>query len=419
MSLRTSLIVLNAVAFVVIAGIIVWRVFSLRRNAEPTPPNQAEFLPDDQLEGPRLERVLGWSLIFVMIVAVSLPLYFLAEPNRQDVMAETFDEESIERGAVLYANDRSPGYDATVSLLCANCHGVEGQGGTAPFTLQPESDKCLEEQNQGNEDVPECLPKNVSWEAPPLFTAGLRFNRSQLTNIITYGRPGTPMPAWGVKSGKGVLNEQSVEDLVNYLESIQISSDMAKAESTESIDDYREGARELVEDQQDALEAAQTDLAEAQSDPETSDTELEQAELAVTTAERQLVAAEEYRAEVLGLNDGAILFRLNCARCHTKGWSYYENEPTNPDLPPLPPQGSGAYGPNLTGGNVLLQFPGEAGRLQQIAWVTDGVAANGQYGLRGISSGRMPHFGRVLSKQQINEIVDYERAISGEETDAS
>jgi len=72
-SLRTSLIVLNAVAFVVIAGIIVWRVFSVRRNVEATPPNQAEFLPDEDLEGRRLERVLGWSLIFVMIVAVSLP----------------------------------------------------------------------------------------------------------------------------------------------------------------------------------------------------------------------------------------------------------------------------------------------------------------------------------------------------------
>jgi mono/diheme cytochrome c family protein len=408
-SLRTSLIVLNAVAFVVIAGIIVWRVFSLRRNAEPTPPNQAEFLPDDQLEGPRLERVLGWSLIFVMIVAVSLPLYFLAEPNRQDVMAETFDEESIERGAVLYANTQSPGYDATISLLCANCHGVEGQGGTAPFTLQPEADRCLEEQNQGNEEIPECLPKQVSWEAPPLNTAGLRFNRSQLTNIVTYGRPGTPMPAWGVKSGKGVLNEQSVEDLVNYLESIQIPSEEAKGISTESIDDYREGARELVEDQRTALEEARADLADAQADPETSDTELADAELAVTTAERQLVAAEEYRDEVLGLNDGAILFRLNCARCHTKGWSYYN--PTNLDLPPLPEQGSGAYGPNLTDGATLLQFPGEAGVDQQFDWVALGVPANNQYGIRGISSGRMPHFSRQLTDDQITAIVEYERSL--------
>jgi mono/diheme cytochrome c family protein len=31
----------------------------------------------------------------------------------------------------------------------------------------------------------------------------------------------------------------------------------------------------------------------------------------------------------------------------------------------------------------------------------------------------MPHFGTVLSKRQIEAIVDYERSLSGEETQAS
>ena len=409
MSLRTSLIVLNAVAFVVIAGIIVWRVFNVRRNTEPTPANQEEFLPDEDLEGRRLERVLGWSLIFVMIVAVSLPIYFLAEPNRQVDAKEGFDERSIERGAILFANNQSPEYDATRSLLCANCHGVEGEGGTAPFTLQPEADKCLKEQNQGKADVPECLPKQVSWQAPALNTAGLRFDRSQLTNIITYGRPGTPMPAWGIKSGKGVLNEQSVNDLVNYLENIQIESDRAKEFSTEAIGEYRRGGDDLVEQQEKEVADAQAELADAQAKPDTSAEKLAEAQLAVTTAERQLTKAEEYRREVTALSDGAILFRLNCARCHTKGWSYYN--PTDLDLPPLPPQGSGAYGPNLTDGATLLQFPGEAGVDQQFDWVALGVPANNQYGVRGISSGRMPHFSQQLTDDQISAIVEYERSL--------
>jgi len=408
-SLRTSLIVLNAVAFVVIAGIIVWRVFSVRRNTEPTPANQAEFLPDEDLEGRRLERVLGWSLIFVMIVAVSLPIYFLAEPNRQVDAKEGFDERSIERGAILFANSQSPEYDAVRSLLCANCHGVEGEGGTAPFTLQPEADKCLKEQNQGKADIPECLPKQVSWQAPALNTAGLRFNQGQLTNIITYGRPGTPMPAWGIKSGKGVLNEQSVNDLVNYLESIQIESDRAKEFSTEAVGEYRRGGDDLVEQQEKAVADAQAELADVQAKPDSTADQLETAQLAVTTAERQLTKAEEYRREVTALSDGAILFRLNCARCHTKGWSYYN--PTSLDLPPLPPQGSGAYGPNLTEGATLLQFPGEAGVDQQFDWVALGVPANNQYGVRGISSGRMPHFSQQLTDDQITAIVEYERSL--------
>jgi mono/diheme cytochrome c family protein len=47
----------------------------------------------------------------------------------------------------------------------------------------------------------------------------------------------------------------------------------------------------------------------------------------------------------------------------------------------------------------------------QIDWVTTGKPANEQYGTRGISSGRMPHFGNTLTKEQIQAIVDYERSL--------
>jgi mono/diheme cytochrome c family protein len=408
-SLRTSLILLNAVAFAVIAGIIVWRVFSLRRNPEPTPQNKKEFLADDELEGRRLERVLGWSLVFVLIVAVSLPVYFLVEPERQVSAEEGFLERSIERGATLFANNLSPSYDATRSLLCANCHGVQGEGGTAPFVLQPEADKCVRKQNQGTADVPECLPKQVQWAAPALNTADLRFDDEQLTQIITYGRPGTPMPAWGIESGKGVLNTQSVNDLVNYIKSIQISQKEAVAISTQAVGSYRLGARQVVQDSRKALTDAEAALAKAQANPRTSAAELAAAQADVTEAQAKLEKANAYEAEVVGLSDGAILFRLNCARCHTKGWSYYD--PTRLDLPEPPPQGSGAYGPSLRDGSTLLQFPGRAGAQQQFDWVAVGVPANNQYGVRGISSGRMPHFGQQLTDDQIKQIVAYERSL--------
>src|SRR5262249_57341490 len=51
-----------------------WRVLSLRRNPSPKEPeNLTQFYGDEDLEGPRLERALGWSLIFVMVVALALP----------------------------------------------------------------------------------------------------------------------------------------------------------------------------------------------------------------------------------------------------------------------------------------------------------------------------------------------------------
>jgi mono/diheme cytochrome c family protein len=409
---RNALIALNIAAFVVIAGVVVWRVFSMRRNPEDKQPDNIEqFLPDEDLEGRRLERVLGWSLIFTLVIAVALPVYFLFEPSRQENLDAEFLDKSIERGAVLYANAQSLEYDATRSLLCANCHGLEGEGGSASFVLQPESDECLVEQNQNNADVPQCLPKQVIWSAPDLTLASLRYDRAELEQILTYGRPGTPMPAWGVASGKGVLNEQGISDLVNYLDSIATTPQKAKAAAANEAEQYKEDAAALVEQNRAALEEAEQALADAQADPSTSAQELRVLEAAVETARIELDNAIVLDAEAQELSDGAILFRLNCARCHTKGWSYHVTEPARADLPPLPPQGSGAYGPNLRDGSTLLQFPGEAGEQQQFDWVAVGVPANNLYGQRGISSGRMPHFSRVLTEEQITAIVEYERSL--------
>jgi len=73
--------------------------------------------------------------------------------------------------------------------------------------------------------------------------------------------------------------------------------------------------------------------------------------------------------------------------------------------------GGGAYGPNLTGGDVNNQFPPPNGESELFGWISIGVPANQQYGIRGISSGRMPHFGAVLTKEQIEAIMAYERAL--------
>jgi hypothetical protein len=73
--------------------------------------------------------------------------------------------------------------------------------------------------------------------------------------------------------------------------------------------------------------------------------------------------------------------------------------------------GGGAYGPNLTDGREIEQFPGADGPKDQYDFIADGVRRNDQYGVRGISSGRMPHFGKILTKQQIQAIVEYERSL--------
>jgi mono/diheme cytochrome c family protein len=408
-SFRSSLIVLTLAVFGGMLVYLGWRVLSVRRNpTRKDPENLTPFLDDEGLEGPRLERALGWSLIFVMIVALALPLYFVFEPHRQDTAAEAFDERAAERGAVLYANDTSEHYDATRSLLCANCHGVEGTGGSAPFVLQPELDKCSEPRNQANSNVPECLPVQVGWAAPALDTVLLRFPEEQVFEIITWGRPGTPMPAWGVDSGKGVLNTQSIHDLIEYLKSIQITAAKAKARSTEAASEFRQSAREGLSTQQAALATARAELAKARSEGRSASV-IRDLEAKVTQAEAVLASVQAWASRVAAMSEGEVLFRVNCARCHTKGASYYD--PTNLALPVPPEPGTGAFGPNLTNGSTLVQFPGEAGEQEHFDWVALGAPPNEGYGIRGISSGRMPHFVQMLSQQQIEAIVAYERGL--------
>ena len=73
--------------------------------------------------------------------------------------------------------------------------------------------------------------------------------------------------------------------------------------------------------------------------------------------------------------------------------------------------GGGAFGPDLTDGRVNRQFPPPTGDSMLLAWITQGVPANQGYGVQGISSGRMPHFGAVLTEEQIELIMDYERSL--------
>jgi mono/diheme cytochrome c family protein len=417
MSFRTTLIVLNLVVFGGILAFIVYRVFSLRRNPEPKQPQNLEtFFDDEVLEGPKLERVLFVSLISLVLIVLALVAYFLWEPFREADANAGFNDRSVARGATLFANNQSPHYDSTKSLLCANCHGVDAGGGTANFVIKSEVATCDPNAKVTDEYAaahPECLPKQVAWQAPNLTFAALRYSSAQLTQIITYGRPGTPMPAWGVASGRGALDDQSIQDLVHYLESIKITPTKAKALDDVSV--TRKNALEAVQGT-DGTGGAKGALAKAQAAlaalPATATAdERTAATAAVASAQTDLSNALAYQALVDNpANEGLVLFESNCARCHTRGWSYYD--PLHPNANPAPgPMGGGAYGPALTGGDENRQFPPPDGDTNLYTWIAVGVPANQGYGLRGISSGRMPHFGDVLTKEQIQKIMAYERSL--------
>ena len=405
MTLRTLLILINVAAVVVIIVIVGAKVLSVRREPnERTAANQTPFYADDVLEDAHLTRVLRWALIFSTIVAVVLPLYWLLEPNRQDEEATGFDKRAIERGEVLFSNKSMPNYEGAKSLLCADCHGADGSGGAKNWVLTPEA--------QGDAKA---TPVQEIWKVPALNDVFYRYSEDpvtayqQITQILVYGRPGTPMPAWGVAGG-GPKNTQAISDLVAYLKSIQITPADAKKVAAKKITEYKNS---VIGDPGKKIPSASTvaeqKLATAQAGLAAAKTPLQTQKYQgdIKAAQEGIRRSKEYATEVSQMGEGQLLFNTQCARCHTKGWSTLE--PSNGFVPMPEPAGSGALGPSLRGDAVESQFPGEAGKLKQYDWVALGAETNKAYGVRGISSGRMPHFGEILTKAQIDAIIEYER----------
>ncbi|HVF74203.1 MAG TPA: c-type cytochrome [Acidimicrobiales bacterium] len=99
--------------------------------------------------------------------------------------------------------------------------------------------------------------------------------------------------------------------------------------------------------------------------------------------------------------DGAKLFEAYCARCHTKGFSY--GEPGE--------RGAGAFGPSLTNGSTLNQFPDVESHVEFIKTGSQYAKPYGTRGVGGNEAGGMPGFGRMLTDEQIDAIVEYERSL--------
>ncbi len=209
-----------AIAIVALVAWIVYIITTTRRSAEPgaeieLAPNRRPSPGDDVMEGRRLDRFLMWALIFLGIIAVALPLYWLREPSRQAGAQRGFDARAVNRGHDLFTPAPPPSDPGSrvPHFGCSNCHGLNGTGGSTSYSIPGTNP-----------------PKQVTWQCPPLNTVTLRYRDSEITNIITYGRANTPMPAWGIAGG-GPMNDQQISDLLAYLHSISIGSQKAMDEA--------------------------------------------------------------------------------------------------------------------------------------------------------------------------------------------
>ncbi|MGH8927521.1 MAG: c-type cytochrome [Acidimicrobiia bacterium] len=186
-SLVITLAVIGGVAWLAFLGVSALRT----RGKEQIPPNLSPARTDEELETRRLERVQQFAVLVSGFMAVGLPLYFLGEGLRQESFVDQFHEESVTRGEHLVEE-----------FACFSCHGAAGSGGSANYI----------EKRTG---------VTVSWAAPSLNDVMFRYSPEEVNFWITYGRPNTPMPAWGVAGG-GAMNEAQVADIVAYLQTIQI-----------------------------------------------------------------------------------------------------------------------------------------------------------------------------------------------------
>ena len=186
--------VIALVAGIAWLGMLFVSAIRSRGGEEVAPDTVRPGIDDEKIETRRLEGGQKAAIAFSAFLAISLPLYFLTEQQRQEGFVVEFAEGSIERGRHLVDE-----------FGCFNCHGPEGTGGVAPYV----------EKRSGIA---------VEWAAPSLNDVFFRYEEDEVNFWVTYGRGNTPMPAWGIPGG-GPLNEQQVEDVVNYLATIQVTQD--------------------------------------------------------------------------------------------------------------------------------------------------------------------------------------------------
>ncbi len=350
---------------IVVIGFVIAVVSNMRRGRAEVgaeielAANRKPYLSDEELEGRKLDRTLGMALILMMVIAISLPLYWLAEPARQKGEVQHYDKVFVARGLDVYLN----------KAKCVNCHGPNGVGGAASYTLLNENGDYV---------------AAVQWKAPALNTVLYRFSEAEVNNILEYGRPPSPMPAWGSLGG-GPLSDQQLLDVIAYLRSIQLPANTA----TQALD---------------------TEIAKV-CKPDSNNI----CTLYGTTPDAQWKTLGEALFN-MGEYDGFAAGAYSCARCHTKGWSIGM---------PAVPGGGGSLGPNLTNGSELRTFDTPQ---DQIAFVMAGSTLGKGYGHGQMGTGQMPAWGInpnsidptqatmspsqvMYTENQVAAIVAYERSL--------
>lgn len=162
---------------------------------------------DEDLEKSVIERYLIVGALASLFIALWMPGYWLKEPSRLAGKAKFFHEREVSEGEALYES------------LCSSCHGADAEGSPRKVFIDGEQ---------------------YDFAEPPLKYIYSRYaaagrNDGDITQLmydaINRGRPGTPMPTWGLAFG-GELNIAQVDNLVLFLKDIQVVFPKAPKDAT-------------------------------------------------------------------------------------------------------------------------------------------------------------------------------------------
>ena len=170
-------------------------------------PNAMRPGPSDpELETPHLQKLQGWGVLLVLFFVVWIPATWLFEPGRNLSQEERLLEDSIARGAngVQVFTEENQG-----GVGCVRCHGSELKGG-----------RILGAAAGGVQPVI-ATPNLTTVCGGPFTGHPLIYGLNDIYTTIEQGR--NLMPSWSIRYA-GALTDQRINDIVNYIVSIQDES---------------------------------------------------------------------------------------------------------------------------------------------------------------------------------------------------
>ena len=174
-----------------------------------SPPTASPTSATRSSRASKLDRTLGFGLVTARrSIAIALPLYWLAEPGRQADALRGYDTKFIARARP--CSGRRPRGEPKAKLRAL----------PRPQRRRAAWPKLHAAQRQRRLRPPGRL------EGPGAQHRAVPLLRGEVNYILDYGRPLSPMPAWGVLGG-GSARRPAAPHVIAYLSSIQLSANDA------------------------------------------------------------------------------------------------------------------------------------------------------------------------------------------------